>query len=170
MEIKNQTMETFEGSAQETETRKPKRELTEAAQCAKLIRKDLKKAFPTTKFRVVSSNYSMGDSVNVYWTDGPTGAEVEKITVEYKDGSFNGMDDSYSYRANPDESPRAKYVFANRDMSEEAKQSVITKYNSTWVNGSKIESFDSYNEGRQMWNTTVVYQEFAKTNFAEGTK
>lgn len=60
---------------------------------AKLIRKQLKKAFPATKFSVTSSRYSGGSSIHVDWTDGPTGAQVEEITGGFSGAGFDGMID-----------------------------------------------------------------------------
>lgn len=88
---------------QQTKTR----HLTEAAQCSKVLRQILKKEFPTTKFKVQSSNYSMGNSVNIYWTDGPCTMNVEKHVKPYQ------------YEKNYDDSiPQARFVFCNRTISE----------------------------------------------------
>lgn len=66
---------------------------------AELIRQHLKQAFPGQKFSVTSEIYSMGSSVRVHYTDGPSAKEVEAIADQYKAGEFNGMDDSYTYAA-----------------------------------------------------------------------
>lgn len=58
------------------------RQLTEAAQTAKLIRKDLGGAFPGTTFTVRSSTYAGGDSVRIDWTDGPGTQEVDELTQQ----------------------------------------------------------------------------------------
>jgi hypothetical protein len=50
------------------------------ADVAKKIRTALKEKFPATKFSVRSSNYSMGSSISVSWTDGPTVEQVKPIT------------------------------------------------------------------------------------------
>lgn len=71
------------------------RTLTPAAETAKLIRKELKAAFPGVKFRVRSRNFSMGDAVDIEWDLGPTTAQVEAVAKKYQDGDFNGMTDSY---------------------------------------------------------------------------
>jgi hypothetical protein len=44
---------------------------TSSALCASVIKKELKKVFPNTTFSVKSDNFSMGDAVNIYYTDGP---------------------------------------------------------------------------------------------------
>jgi Large polyvalent protein associated domain 29 len=63
------------------------------AETAKLIRKALKRAFPTTKFSVRSSSYSGGASVSISWTDGPTGRQVDAVTGVYAGADFDGMID-----------------------------------------------------------------------------
>lgn len=62
-------------------------------QTAGLIRKALTKKFPTVKFSVVSSSYSMGASITVAWTDGPTSKEVDEVTGLYEGAGFDGSID-----------------------------------------------------------------------------
>jgi hypothetical protein len=63
------------------------------AETAKLIRAQLKTAFPAVKFSVRSSSYSGGCSVNVKWTDGPTVDEVEPVAKMFQGRRFDGMID-----------------------------------------------------------------------------
>ena len=65
-----------------------------AAEAAKTIRGDLKRAFPDTKFSVRSSNFSQGHSVDVNYTDGPPLDAVEAIANHYGQRGFSGSDDS----------------------------------------------------------------------------
>lgn len=88
--------------------------LTQAAQAAKLIRKDLKKAYPNTKFSVTSSNFSMGDSVRISWNLGPTIDKINAIVDKYQYGHFDGMTDSYEY-SNCKSFPQTKFVQTQRD-------------------------------------------------------
>jgi hypothetical protein len=64
-----------------------------AAETAKLIRAQLKKHFPGTKFSVRSDTYSMGASVDVTWTDGPAAPLVEAIAGQFSGSNFDGMID-----------------------------------------------------------------------------
>ena len=66
----------------------------DCAAAAKLIRKDLKAAFPGVKFSVTSSRFSMGSSVSVSYTNGPLRANVEAIVEAYGGKGFDGMTDS----------------------------------------------------------------------------
>jgi hypothetical protein len=69
------------------------REWIDTADCAKLIRKALKREFPTAKFSVRSSRYAGGSSVDVSWTDGPTSEAVNKVAGIYGGADFDGMVD-----------------------------------------------------------------------------
>jgi hypothetical protein len=94
---------------------------------AKNIRIELKRAFPSVAFRVKSERYSGGDSIRVYWIDGPQTKQVEAITGKYQAGSFDGMTDSYNYSASAwsDAFGDAKYIFANREFSDKAIAAAI---------------------------------------------
>ena len=63
------------------------------AETAKLVRKDLKKHFPTIKFGVRSDSYSIGAAIRINWTDGPTEDQVESVTSVYESKGFDGMID-----------------------------------------------------------------------------
>ncbi len=60
---------------------------------AKIIRTDLKAAFPGVKFSVRSSNYAGGSSIDIKWTDGPLASEVDEIAGAYEGRGFDGMID-----------------------------------------------------------------------------
>ena len=92
------------------------RTLTEAAKAAKLIRQELKKEFPGIKFSVISENYSMGNSVTIYW-DKNSGLESEKVRLisdKYQKGSFDMMTDTYEYTNNRKDIPQVTYVLTQR--------------------------------------------------------
>ena len=61
--------------------------------CAKLVRRALAKNFPGVKFSVRSSSYSMGSSIRVAWTDGPTQGAVSAVVGRYGGSGFDGMID-----------------------------------------------------------------------------
>lgn len=62
---------------------------------AKLVRARLKKEWPGVKFSVRSD--SMGSSVDVSWTDGPTRQKVEEVLNQYAGARFDDMTDSKYY-------------------------------------------------------------------------
>lgn len=87
--------------------------MTQAAQAAKAIRKELKEKFPQGDFRVRSENFSMGDAVNVYILEGTADrTEVQKTVSKYQYGHFDGMTDCYEYSNRRDDLPQAKWVHA----------------------------------------------------------
>jgi len=102
---------------------------TDAALTAKVIKKRLKAIYPDTKFSVTSDNFSMGDSVDIRWTDGPKSETIDAITRRYQQGSFDGMTDCYNYSSIEPElgCPGAKYVMVHRTMSDEFKRALEKK-------------------------------------------
>jgi hypothetical protein len=57
----------------------------DVTQAAKLLRAKLAAAFPATKFSVRTSRFSMGESIEVGWTDGPSEKRVKEIIDAFKD-------------------------------------------------------------------------------------
>ncbi len=94
---------------------------------AKNIRIELAAAFPGVKFSVKSSRFSMGDSITVRWTDGPTSKQVDEIIDRYAAGSFDCMTDCYSYSRDAwrDAFGRTKYVSSTREYADQAIESAI---------------------------------------------
>jgi hypothetical protein len=61
---------------------------------ATLVRKELKKNFGKgVKFSVRIDRYSMGSSVDISWSDGPTESRVREIVAPFCGGRFEGMSD-----------------------------------------------------------------------------
>jgi hypothetical protein len=102
------------------------------AAAAKMIRQDLKKHFPATKFRVTTKSYSGGDHVRIRWTDGPTDKQVSSLVNRYEYGHFDGMQDLYEYSNRRDDIPQTKYLFTEREHSvaeiERAAAEINAKY------------------------------------------
>lgn len=128
---------------------KKERYISEAAKCAKAIREELKKHFPSHKFCVISNNFSMGDSVEVSWIDGPSKKAVAEITDKYQYGHFNGMEDMYEYSNSRNDIPQSKFVICTHRYSEEkkleAKKEILNTYN--LPDGITLENF----------NNTMIY-------------
>ena len=101
---------------------------TTAAICAQAIRAELKKAFPNVKFSVKSSNFSMGNSVDIKYVDGPAKKDVEAITSKYQYGHFDGMIDCYEHSNTRDDLPaQAEFVFVTREFSVETSKKLMLK-------------------------------------------
>jgi len=95
------------------------------AQAAKQIRIELKKVFPSTTFRVTSKTYSGGNSIRVSWIDGQTSEQVNKIIDKYQHGNFDGMTDSYEMNNCRSDISQVKYVFAEREISNDIKVAIF---------------------------------------------
>lgn len=65
----------------------------DTAEVAKMLRPFLKREFPGVKFSVRIERYAGGSSVDVFWTDGPTVDQVEKVSNGFRGGRFEGMTD-----------------------------------------------------------------------------
>ena len=94
--------------------------LTPWALGAANLKTELRRAFPSVKFRVRSRSYSGGCSIDVDWTDGPTSKEVQVISDRYQECDFDGMNDcEVSRRAVfPEIFGGAKYVSEQRSYSK----------------------------------------------------
>lgn len=91
---------------------------------AKVIRRLLRAAFPATAFSVTIGRGAGVSSVDVRWTDGPTGARVDAIVAGFEAGRFDGMTDSYEYDRDAyllvdgkPYRPGTKYVMTQRECS-----------------------------------------------------
>lgn len=65
-------------------------------EAAKGLRAELKAAFPGVKFSVRTSYFSMGNSIDISWSFGPTTKAVDAIAKKYEYGRFDGMTDTSS--------------------------------------------------------------------------
>ena len=97
----------------------------ELIQGKKQLLKELKQAFPGVKFSSRSSRFSMGDSINIDYENGPKNSDVEKIANQYQEGSFNGMEDIYEYNDNP--KGCTKYISVGRSYSGGLRDMIINK-------------------------------------------
>jgi hypothetical protein len=93
---------------------------TGAAECAAAVRVELKKAFPKIKFSVRSSTFSMGNSVDVSWTNGPTTDMVDAIVSRFQYGTFDSMTDCAGIKENFT-GPGARFVSTHRTISDDMK-------------------------------------------------
>lgn len=69
----------------------------DTTEVSKMVRNDLKAAFPDVKFSVKSHRYAGGSSIDVSWIDGPTQKMVNEIVGHYHGADFDGMQDIKVY-------------------------------------------------------------------------
>ena len=115
------------------------RQLSNQAAAARDIRKELKQAFPGTKFRVTSSSFSMGDTVDVRWSNGPTTEQVDAISDKYQYGSFDGMQDMYEYTNKRSDIPQTKYVMTQRELTDDVFPTCFEYIKKHFVGCDKFE-------------------------------
>lgn len=108
--------------------------LSAAAIQAKEIRAELKKAFPGVKFSVRTSNYSMGSSISVKWTDFPTRKAVEAITDKYKTVRYDEATGDILSGGN-------HFVFCSNEWTEETRQEIE----------KNMGEFDRYDTSYYYW-------------------
>lgn len=109
------------------------KEYITVADTAKYVRKALSHNFPKVKFGVRSKSYSGGASIRVTWIDGPTTAQVKKVTERYEGADFDGMIDLKTYHETLLAGPNgiravhfgADYIFTNRDYTDSFIQKAI---------------------------------------------
>ena len=143
----------------EEEKRNPRK--SGAAQCAAAIREELK-MFKGVKFTVRAETFSMGDSVHIGWTDGPTARQVEEITGKYQYGHFNGMEDIYENSNSRDDIPQAKFVQTSRSQGAETRQVMEEEAKRIRTDAEGWEADRERNE--------FVYRLWSKTSIPTGAK
>ena len=86
------------------------------AETAKLVRGALKENFPSQKFSVRSSTYSMGASIDVSWENGIPSDDVNKVIKQFAGAGFDGMID-YKYYVNHWMMPDGSIKLATREST-----------------------------------------------------
>lgn len=149
--------------------------LSTHAQAAKMIRQELKKAFPLIKFTVTSSSYSGGTSIDVDWVDGPIRDRVQEVIGKYQYGYFNGMEDIYETTNRIDGLPQVKFVMSRREISETIYNEVYEVYKKSHSGWEDITSLDQTSTKMlKMWGCwtprNYIYRELCKMDLTHGYK
>lgn len=142
-----------------------KKQMSTHALCAKEIRKILKKEFPNTKFSVRADSFSGGNSVNIYWTDGPTSNKVDEFVKKFQYGHFDGMTDCYEYSNGREDIPQVKFVMTTRKMSDQVRDLIVADHNSNFCEEAKINDINGWNDSYQCWNNNLVWRKFSEISF-----
>jgi hypothetical protein len=143
------------------------KEMSEQAQAAKMIRQELKKAFPSVKFSVSSRSFAGGDSVDISWVDGPPVNLVESISNKYQYGYFNAMEDIYEYSNSRKDIPQAKYVQTSRDISDTARELFFSWLKKNYLHSDELNSLDEYHEKFQNPYGYATARQFINTRIYE---
>ncbi len=84
-------------------------------EAAKQLRKELRGKFPNQPFSVRVDRYSMGEAINVFWTDGVSSVKVDAVLKQ-----FEGVDiDPYSGEILAGGN---RYVHGHRRISDEIRK------------------------------------------------
>lgn len=99
-------------------------------QTAQFIREALKAAFPGVKFSV---RMPYGNKTLVSWTDGPTVAEVERVTNQFTSQGFDSMTDCPTYHSQVNAKGEAVrysgWVSHSRHISAALLTKALNRYN-----------------------------------------
>lgn len=118
------------GQLEQTVSGGPRLKFT-TKETADLIRQALRQAFPAVKFSVRTDYASCYSATNVRWTDGPTRAEVERVTGRFSSRRFDGMTDSTTYHEHVVDGQRVSYsgwVNCTRVISPALLQKALERY------------------------------------------
>lgn len=117
------------------------------AKAASLLRQELKKEFPRTKFSIRSQSYAGGSSIHIEWVNGPTSSRVDSIADKYSYGRFDPMTDSYDMTNVIDDLPQVKYVQTRREISADLLESIFQEYKKTHKGWSVFTHMNEFKEG-----------------------
>jgi len=131
--------------------------MRQAAECAKAIKQELKKAFPKVKFSIRSDYFAGGNAVRIRWQDGPKTKEVDEIVGKYQYGHFDGMTDCYNYSNSREDIPQAKYVQTQRDISDTTRDAILADLEAKY--GRKFD-YNGYDSGIKEYVSTIVWRIF----------
>jgi hypothetical protein len=111
---------------------------------AKLIRALLKQKFSGVDFRVKTSRYSMGESIHVYWTDGPALDKVEPLLQKYEDLNTDPSTGEILCGGN-------SHVFAERSILPETQKKIDAAVRAKF--GQDLKDWDN-TFSSQRWKTS----------------
>lgn len=132
-----------------------------SAQTAAAIRTELKNAFPGIKFRVTSESYTGGSSVRIQYVDGVKRERVERVVCKYEQGRFDGMTDSYDYTNSRSDIPQVKYIFVEREISDETRAAIMSDF------GFEPGTLNEWDADARSYRSEIVFRRFQQMQFGE---
>jgi len=102
------------------------------------IKAELKKLWPTAKFSV----RTRGNAIYIEWTNGPSEKKVNDIVSKYEYGKFDDMTDCYNYDNVRKDIPQTKYVFTQREISEDILNEKFNYYKNYFSNWKDLKNLD----------------------------
>lgn len=125
-----------------------KRELSQQAQAAKMIREYCKSIGVKCKAR--SDSFSMGDSVDweVRNVDPETYDQIKTYADQFQYGHFDGMDDSYNLSNTRSDLPQTKYCHGSIRFDDELYQAAWQLLKASAANGDGLP--DDYEKAKDL--------------------
>lgn len=114
---------------------------------AKLLKKELKKTFPTGIFNVKTRRYSMGSSIDVEYADGVSPKKVKPIVQKYSHDYGSDSQTDYFNVSN--------YTDVRRKLSAKGKarkEALKMKLKEFYAGASNVDDYDIENKTRQQFD------------------
>lgn len=115
------------------------REYISITDTAKIVRAELKRAFPTVKFSVRCNQYSMGCHLSVCWVDGPNEDSVREIADRYYGTGFDSMTDSTTHHDSEYQGRMVHFSGSRPHCDREISADYEAKCGQAWEQLSEIE-------------------------------
>ena len=134
----------------------------EPKETAKIIRKELKAAFPGVKFSVKTGRSGF-DIIRVDWIDGPVFSEVDALMKKYATQDFDGMTDC-RYSLNNETDWGIAWVTCERDFSPELSAKAEAFLDENLDGFSSLHEWDRPCEVRSFLNNNPFHssQDYSK--------
>lgn len=116
-------------------------------EAGKRLRHELKEKFQTTKFSVRIERYSMGEAINVFWTNGIASDNVEGVLKKYEDIDYDEVTGEILCGGN-------RYVHGHRMVTEDIRERVKKEVEEYYV---KLEPWQLQLEVWNRINGTYYY-------------
>ena len=117
-------------------------------EAAERLHQELKEKFPKTKFSVRIDRYSMGEAINVFWTNGVASDKVDEVLKKYEDIHTDPTTAEILCGGN-------RYVHRHRTVMDEIREKVMEEVK---------ERYPDF-EGRQLQQD--VWKKISATEFQD---
>lgn len=92
---------------------------------SRLLKRELTAKFPNINFSVRYDSFAGGDSIDVYYSNGPDYSEINDIAEKYEKGRYDSLTEIYNYKG---QNYGAKYVMTHRQISEDVFEQIAKFY------------------------------------------
>ena len=133
---------------------KKEKAISSHALAAKQIRAELKKEFPSVKFRVIARTFSGGDSIRIEWKNSIPAQQVDNVVNKYAYGKFDGMTDYYDCTNVRSDISQVKYISIYREITEDIYNIYFDKFKVRNDGWDKLSSIDEASRNLlEKWGT-----------------